>query len=100
MPDPSWQQHQQQSREDLRMAVLDYLAGRCALVFDAPSIHRALLSRRRDLESPTLDQISEALTFLRGLGYVAAAPHKMGATLYWKATSDGILASERGSLPS
>lgn len=39
--------------------------------------------------------ILEALSFLKGVGFASAEYDKLGSTMIWKPTSDGILFHER-----
>jgi hypothetical protein len=89
----------QRMREDLRMAVLEYLADRTPLEFDAETVLRHVLSRRREIENPELADVDAALSFLGSLGLAKFRPHPLGATRSWGATAKGTLARERGELP-
>jgi hypothetical protein len=71
------------------------LGPRCALNFDAPAIKRAITHKRAlDFEIDDQD-LEAALVFAEGMGYVKRGTAEMGATVYWQATSGGVLASER-----
>lgn len=85
----------QQQREQLREALVGYLAPRCALNFDAPAIKRALTHKRAvDFEIQDED-LTAALFVAEGMGYIKKVNAEMGATLYWQSTSGGVLAAER-----
>jgi hypothetical protein len=82
-------------REILRERVVGYLAVRSALKFEAASVRRSLVSRGLlDFDAGDVD-VEQALVFAEGLGLVKKEHADMGATLYWQATSEGVLAAER-----
>lgn len=85
----------QQQREQLREAVVGYLGPRCALNFDTAAIKRSL-THKRVVDFEIIDSDLEAsLVFAEGMGYVKTVHTDMGATVYWQATSGGVLAAER-----
>lgn len=81
--------------EDCRYAVRHHLAVRFPAAQDAPTILRHLARGGYDF---SLDEVRTALHFLSRLDppQVEKTPSDLGATLYWSATSAGILADERG----
>lgn len=85
----------QREREILREVVTGYLATRCQLRFDAGQIKRAIDSRGLTDFRADQSEVDQALTFCEGLGFAKKCPAEMGATVYWQATSEGILAAER-----
>ena len=85
-------------KEDLRRAVLEFLAARDRLAFTPQSIRRIIAHRQYvDFEITTEDVVS-ACNFLRGLGFAQTYTKQLGATETWKVTSVGILAVERGEI--
>ena len=85
----------QRDREILRERVVGYLATRSALKFEASAIRRALVARGLVDFTPGEDDVEQALVFALGMGYAEKAPAQMGATVYWQATTAGVLAAER-----
>lgn len=85
----------QRQIEDLRTAALDYLAQRQQLSFDPMQVRRGLLVNRMVDFKPDDADVAVALLFLQGKGWVTLTPSDMGATKYARATSEGVLASER-----
>lgn len=85
----------QRQTEDLRSAVLEYLAQRQQLSFDPVQVHRGLsLNRMLDFQVGG-DDVAMAVLFLHGKGWITLTASDVGATKYARATSDGVLASER-----
>ncbi len=82
----------------VRQAALEFLAKRPTLAFDAETLVERLQ------RSPTLDfrpeaeEVVAAVTFLEGLKFVEHKRAQLGRTLYYQATSAGVLAFERGTL--
>jgi len=89
--------------EQVRAAVLEFLAARQTLCYDDESLHRQLnKSRLLDFEA-TPDDVKGALVFLEGktlegVALVAHLTHGLGSTRFYQATSAGVLAHERGTL--
>ncbi len=82
---------EQQRREECRREVRAFLVRRQKLAFCAESVHRRL-----KIENDfSLEEIEQALTLLAGLGQCTATPEELGATLFYQATSAGVLAEER-----
>jgi hypothetical protein len=81
----------QQRREDCRREVLRYLANRSVLAFSAATVRNAL---HREFNF-TVEEVTAALKFLHGLKFIAIESHEMGATLFHRITSEGILHNER-----
>lgn len=85
----------QSEREILRQRVVGYLSTRSQFSFEATAIKRHL-DTRGILDFTVSDaDVKDALVFVEGLGYVKQQASEMGATVYWRSTSQGILASER-----
>jgi len=85
----------QQDREILRQRIIGYLATRFPLAFDASAICRSIKARSLvDFEITDAD-VTAALELLHGLGFTEIQTHELGASKYWKATSCGVLESER-----
>ncbi len=88
-----------QQNEALRKAVLHCLAIRSPTALPMSAIRSRLVGDREvDFQFGT-DDLSAALNFLRGLGYVRFTHDDLGSTSYWLATAEGILADERGTVP-
>ena len=85
----------QQDREILRQTVVGYLATRQQLEFEASAIRRSIVSRQKIDFAAADEDVIQALEFLQGLGFVEHHTSEIGATVYWKATSNGVLESER-----
>lgn len=84
-----------QQREDLRIAILGWLAARQSLAYDSAAIRRFLRNKQAlDFEfSP--EDVSSALVFLKDPGYVVMIQGDLGASQHWTATSAGVLEAER-----
>lgn len=81
-----------EQKEELRRGLRGWLADRCALAFNASSIHRGISREVRC----TVPEVEESLFLLRGLRQVTATPSQLGSTLYYQITAEGTLAHERG----
>jgi len=94
MPTP--QEIQQERRENARRAVRAYLAERSALAFHP----RTILNRVNEGHANdfTEEEINAALAFLVGDGQAEKSHEKLGATLYFKITSKGVIEHERDGL--
>lgn len=82
-------------REELRHAVLYFLAERPRLAFPAGAIPRFLHRLGLVEAEPAVDAVADALIVLKGLGYVEEIIDPLGATSTYRATSEGVLAHER-----
>jgi len=91
---------EQQRRECLRYAVLQWLVHRPSLSFDAAVILERLGKTGLLDFTAEVDELAAALAFLTDAGLIASKPHGLGATLFFQATSAGVLAHERGTLAS
>jgi hypothetical protein len=81
--------------ERLRYAVLNFLAPRQVAAFDAGQIAKRL-AVEGDLDEPATEkEVFVVCEFLHGAGLADALPDPMGATIYWRATSKGVIESER-----
>jgi len=75
--------------------VTGYLATRCQLTFEASAIKRAI-DKKGLVDFPFTDlDLDQALVFVEGLGWCERNPSDVGATVYWRATSKGVLEAER-----
>jgi hypothetical protein len=86
--------------EELRRAVLDFLAARSAVAF-APEhiLDRIIKSNALDFP-PEPDELITALTFLENFTPEPLIKFKcalLGSSRFYQATSAGVLASERGA---
>ena len=91
---PLTPEEQQLRREECRRAVRDYLAVRQAIALHPQDIRRGLNACR--VNDFTAEEVAAACVFLVGLKYAEQLTAEMGATLYYKAASAGVLAYERG----
>lgn len=87
----------QERREECRRKVLGFLAERAAVAHHPKTIRRRLNDGHEN--DFTDDEIEAALAFLIHLAppRAKAIPEAMGSTLHYQATSDGVLAHERGT---
>lgn len=86
----------QPQREELRFAVREILVNASTVALAADMILRRIeRGKLVDFTADTTD-VMAALSFLTGLGHVKAEPATLGATLYYQATAEGVLAHERG----
>lgn len=80
-------------REDIRLAVRDYLVTR-------PTVAQTVLTITRRIK-PEVDaapgEVEAALEFWAGLDQVSFEYAAAGSTKYWKITAAGTLAHERGA---
>ncbi len=87
--------------EDLRRAVLDFLAARQAVAFEPGVVlDRIIRSRVLDFQ-PGPDEFAAALAFLENFSPEPLITFKralLGSTRFYQATSAGVLAFERGAL--
>lgn len=82
----------QESREDCRREVLNYLAERSAVALPRDTIQRGLKSKGNFEDA----EILHACSFLVGLNLLKEETAKLGSTKYYQITSEGILHHERG----
>ncbi len=85
-----------QEAQELRHAALEVLATRHPTALDLAAIARRIERDRLVDFTFNESQLDSALTFLMGRLYISMTHDGMGATRYWTATSDGVLAYERG----
>lgn len=83
----------QTRREEARREARRYLANRPGLAFAADAVRRSVNHDGFDF---TGEEIADALTFLVGLDQAETMPNPLGATRYYRITSAGTLAHERG----
>ena len=87
--------------EELRHAVLDFLAARMALAFEPETIlFRLIHSRILDFQ-PQPDELTAALTFLELYSpepLIFRRTDVLGSSNFYQVTSAGVLAFERGAL--
>jgi hypothetical protein len=82
----------------VRQAVLEFLATRQSLVYTvADIVDRVQNSNLLDFRAEA-DEITAAIIFLEDLKLVGSKRAALGRTLYYQATSAGVLAFERGTL--
>ncbi len=82
----------QKKKELLRDEVMAYLAERHPLKFDEGQLYRQVAAKLY----ATMENLRGAIAFRVGLGHVVETVHGSGATRYYAASPDGILAHERG----
>lgn len=82
--------------EILRHAALDALVLRHPAALTPRALRRAL---EKEVAFPVTDEaLASALEILRGKNLATAAPDPLGATTWWTATADAVLAVERGQV--
>ena len=86
---------EQQRKEECRKEVRNWLAQRQALAFTNDTVRRRLNAEGNDF---TQGEVNDALVFLVGRKHVGVTPDGDGATPHYQATSEGVLAAERGGL--
>lgn len=84
---------QQQRREECRRAARQYLSERPGLAFHPDVIRRRVNAEHQADFSE--EELQAALSFLEGDEQATQARDAVGATVYFKATSKGILEHER-----
>ena len=85
----------QEDRELLRQAVVGYLAARQGLEFTSGAIKRSIVSRG-GVDFPVDDQdVEQALEFGADRKWLNKRDSDVGATVYWRVTSEGVLTAER-----
>lgn len=82
-------------KEDLRHMALEFLAVRSTGAFNLRQIRRGV--EREAAFKFTDEELVGALQLLLGLKLVSQTPDTLGSTLYWQATSEGVLHYERGA---
>lgn len=86
-----------QEKEEIRHVVLEALALRHPIALTVNAIWRRVKAQL-DFEITEAD-VEAALEFLRGMGLMQSKTDDMGSTKHWQATSQGVLAHERGEVP-
>lgn len=86
-----------EEKEILRHGCLDFLVIRHPAALPVRAIRRGL-TREVSFEVHDND-VEAACQFLVGLGHAQPASDPLGATKYFSATSQGVLARERGMNP-
>jgi hypothetical protein len=81
--------------ETVRYAVLNFLAPRQVAAFDARQIMNRLNAEGSTDVPLKLIEVESACAYLEGAKLIEGLSEKMGSTKYWKATSEGVNASER-----
>lgn len=84
---------QKTRNEDCRREVLAYLAPRQEIAQAVSTIHRRV---NRDGNDFTMREVESALAFLKSAGWIQKVNSKFGSSCYYQATSEGVLAYERG----
>ena len=82
-------------REQLRKATLSLLARRQTYDLDVWQIKFHLIEQKRLLFEFTEEDVAECLAFLIGMGLVEEIRGELGASVTYKATSQGVLLHER-----
>lgn len=86
-----------QQKEDLRKVVLEAIALRHPTALTISGIRRRV---EAELDFKITDEdVEAALQFLKGLGLATVQFADLGSSQHWQATSKGVLANERGSVP-
>lgn len=85
-------------REDLRVVVHAYLAGRMGSAFSKEQI-TPILRRRRSVDFQIEESdVEDALIFLVGQKWAASINSDHGASIFYQATAEGVLNAERRGL--
>jgi hypothetical protein len=82
-------------REECRRDALAWTAERQAAAHHPKSIRRGLNAGHE--HDYTDEEVEAALAFLTSAKLVTIVEEKLGATKYYQATAEGVLASERGT---
>lgn len=85
-----------QQNESLRLAAREVLASRPGVALDLRGIRRRIEQEQHVDFRFTEDELRAALAVLEGLKWIAITHGALGATEHFQATSEGILAFERG----
>ena len=88
-------------RAHARVAVLEFLAPRQSLKFDAEAIRQRINADRKLDFTLDEDDVASALAFLRGVSpdpLVEMTRPPLGSKQFYQVTSAGVLAVERGDL--
>lgn len=84
--------------EQLRRACLEVLAARVPTALQLTAVRRRVVTEAL-VDFPFDDAaLVAALNFLQGFQLVASTVDDFGTTTYWRATSKGVLAFERGTM--
>lgn len=85
-----------EEKQQLREAVIEYLAKRPAAKFTVSTITR-MVSKRGLIDFDVTEQdVAEALAVLEGYAFVSADYPKFGSVKQYQATSEGVMFHERG----
>lgn len=87
----------QPQREELRYAVREQLVAAQTVALTADMVARRVTRARIVDFKFEVSDIEAALTLLVGLGQAKESPASLGATKYYQATAEGVLAHERGA---
>lgn len=82
-------------KEQLRSAIIAFLAQHHPYDFDASALQTHLLALRVITTPCSEDHISSALAFLEGLGFARRNESALGSTVRYVATSEGMRFHER-----
>lgn len=82
-----------EQKQDLRHVTMAALAIRAPAALSVRQLHRAV---KKDLDFLFEENdVTAALEILKGFKLVESTPDEFGSTLYWRATSEGVLKHER-----
>lgn len=84
-----------EQKELLRNAALTFIAARPALSFSVSALARFIVLDQLVCFAFTESELVEALTVLEGFGLAVRERGALGASIYWRATSEGVLHYER-----
>jgi hypothetical protein len=83
-------------REDVRIAVLGFLANRTPLAFEPAAILTIMRRRGPQFDfTPDQDDILAACDFLKSATFVQETQGSLGSSRHFSATAAGILEAER-----
>jgi hypothetical protein len=83
-------------REDIRIAVLGFLAARAPLAFESSAVATIMRRRGPQFDFPLEDSdVLAACEFLCSASFAQAIPGALGNSRHFSATAAGILEAER-----
>jgi len=85
----------EQNPEQLRTAILIFLAERLATAFSADEIERRIRAANQVDGFFQRQDVAEALALLEGFGLVKKIPRPLSGMHDWKVTSEGVIFKER-----
>jgi hypothetical protein len=84
-----------QQKEELRIAILAYLAERHPIVFIPDAIRSFILRRQRVDFQFGSDDAESAISLLLDMKLIEPKSERLGTTIYYKASGSGLIEAER-----